>query len=41
MRRHPELIRPLTAADIRGLDELLAGVVVNPDESLHETFTLP
>lgn len=40
-RRQPHLIRPLTASDVRGLDELLAGVVVSPDEELDEDFTLP
>ncbi len=41
MRRHPELARPLTSADVRGLDELLEGVVAHPDDELDDDFTLP
>jgi len=38
---HPEEIRPMTAADVRGLDQLLAGVVVDRDEEIPEEFELP
>jgi antitoxin PrlF len=41
MRAHPEHIRPLTAEDIRGLDALLANVVVDRNEDLGQDFELP
>lgn len=34
MREHPELLRPLTASDIAGLDELLEGIEVDLDAEL-------
>jgi hypothetical protein len=42
MREHPELLRPLTASDIAGLDELLEGVEVDLDMELgDDEYTLP
>lgn len=41
MRRHQEHIRPFTTEDIRGLDVLLANVVVDRDEDLGDDFELP
>jgi hypothetical protein len=40
MKARPDLIRPLTGAHVAGLDQLLAGVVVNRDEDLGD-FELP
>lgn len=41
MVNHPEHIRPLTSDDVRGLDTLLADVVVDRDEELADDFELP
>jgi len=41
MVNHPERIRPLTTDDVRGLDTLLADVVVDRDEELADDFGLP
>jgi antitoxin PrlF len=41
MLNHPEHIRPLTTEDVRGLDTLLADVVVDRDEELADDFELP
>jgi antitoxin PrlF len=41
MVNHPERIRPLTTDDVRGLDTLLADVVVDRDEELADDFELP
>ncbi len=41
MLNHPEYIRPLTTEDVRGLDTLLADVVVDRDEELPDDFELP
>jgi antitoxin PrlF len=42
MREHPELLRPLTASDVAGLDELLEGVEVDLDTELgDDEYTLP
>jgi antitoxin PrlF len=41
MVRHPEHIRALTTDDVRGLDKLLADVVVDRDEDLADEFELP
>jgi len=40
MEMRPDLIRPFTARDVEGLDELLKDTVVDPDEDLGD-FTLP
>ena len=40
MRRRPDRIRPRTRADVAGLDQLLAGVRVNPDDELPDDFEL-
>lgn len=40
MKTGPKMIRSLTRADVTGLDQLLAGVVVNRDEDLGD-FELP
>lgn len=40
MQLHPERIRPFTARDVEGLDELLAGVDVDLEEDLGD-FMLP
>lgn len=37
----PELLRPLTAEDVAGLDELLDGVVYDREEALDDEFELP
>jgi hypothetical protein len=37
----PHLVRPLTAADLNDVDELLDGVIPNPDEPLPGDFQLP
>jgi hypothetical protein len=39
MTEHPELIRPMTTADIAGLDELLVEVDLN--EEIDDDFVLP
>jgi antitoxin PrlF len=41
MKARPELVRPFTAGDIQGLDELLDGVDVDLDGALSDEFTLP
>ncbi|HEX9727903.1 MAG TPA: hypothetical protein VGA37_05320 [Gemmatimonadales bacterium] len=41
MISRPESIRPLTTADVRGLDTLLADVVVARAEELADDFELP
>jgi len=41
MVNHPEYIRPLTTEDVRGLETLLADVVVDRDEELADDFELP
>ncbi len=41
MQKHPGDIVALTAEDIEGLDELLAGVEYDPGERLDEDFELP
>lgn len=41
MREHPEMIRPFTARDLKGVDELLEGVEVDPDEAIDDDFVLP
>ncbi len=41
MQAHPEHIRPLTPDEVRGLDSLLANVVVDRNEDLGDDFTLP
>jgi antitoxin PrlF len=41
MVNHPERIRPLTTDDVRGLDTLLADVVVDRDEEPADDFELP
>ena len=41
MRAHPEHVRPFTPDDVRGLDRLLAKVVVDRNEDLGDDFTLP
>lgn len=41
MLQHPEYIRPVTTEDVRGLDTLLANVVVSSDEELPDDFQLP
>lgn len=41
MAQRPELIRPFTASDVAGLDELLEGVEVDMDEDLGDDFRLP
>jgi antitoxin PrlF len=42
MREHPELVRPMTASEIAGLDELLEGVEVDLDEDLRDAdYVLP
>lgn len=42
MRKHPELVRPLTAGDISGLDDLLDGVDADLDAPLgDDDYVLP
>ena len=41
MLQRPDLVRPFTAADVAGLDELLDGVEVDLDEDLGDDFILP
>jgi antitoxin PrlF len=42
MREHPELVRPMTARDIEGLDEMLEGIEVDLDEDLRGAdYVLP
>lgn len=42
MQEHPELVRPMTAGELAGLDELLEGVEVDPDEDLRDAdYVLP
>lgn len=41
MKTRPDLVRPFTAGDVRGLDELLDGVEVDLDGELSDDFTLP
>ena len=41
IREHPELLRPFTARDIEGVDELLSGVEVDLDGRLDDDFELP
>jgi antitoxin PrlF len=42
MREHPELVRPITARDIEGLDEMLEGIEVDLDEDLRGVdYVLP
>ena len=42
MRDHPELVTPLTAADIAGLDEILEGIEVDLDAPLgDDDYCLP
>jgi hypothetical protein len=40
MLAEPARLRPFTASDVEGLDELLAEVEVDPDEDLGD-FVLP
>ena len=37
----PEMLRPLTEADVAGLDELLAGVEYDEEDELDDDFELP
>jgi hypothetical protein len=39
--QRPDLVRPFTASDIDGLDELLEGVEAEMDEDLGDDFDLP
>lgn len=41
MDAHPHLVRPLTEADLAGVDELLDGVLSNRDEPLPDDFQRP
>jgi antitoxin PrlF len=41
MVSRPESIRPLTTEDVRGLERLLADVVIDRDEELPDDFELP
>lgn len=41
MAANPELLRPLTEGDVTGLDDLLAGVEYDKEETLDEEFELP
>jgi antitoxin PrlF len=41
MQARPELIRPFSAADLEGVDDLLTGVEADPDEQIDDDFTLP
>ena len=41
MTDRPQSIRPVTTEDVRGLDALLADVVVGRDEELADDFELP
>jgi prlF antitoxin for toxin YhaV_toxin len=41
MRAHPETIRPLTARDLEGVDELLERVEVDLNEAIDGDFVLP
>jgi len=41
LARHPELLQPLSAEDLVGLDELLDGVTYDRDEVLDDEFELP
>ena len=41
MVNRPESIRSLTTEDVRGLDTLLADIVVDRDEQLPDDFELP
>jgi prlF antitoxin for toxin YhaV_toxin len=41
MHEHPELIRPFTADDVEGLDDLLAGAEVDLDGRIDDDFVLP
>lgn len=41
IRDHPELVRPFTARDIEGLDDLLRGVEVDLNDWADDEFTLP
>lgn len=41
LARHPELVRPVTAEEVAGLDDLLDGVEFDLDDALDDGFTLP
>lgn len=41
IRKTPELTRPFTVEDVRGVDELLAGAEVDPEEEMGGGFVLP
>jgi hypothetical protein len=42
MRKHPELVRPMTAADVAGLQDLLDGIEVDLDEPFgDDDYVLP
>lgn len=41
MATQPSLITPFSAQDIAGVDALLEGVPVNPDEDLGDDFEMP
>jgi antitoxin PrlF len=41
MSEHPEMIRPLTAAELAAIDELVEDVEVDLDEEIDPDFVLP
>lgn len=41
MKTSPELMHPLTESDVAGLDDLLAGVEYDKDETMDADFELP
>lgn len=41
MRNHPELVTPLTVADVAGAEALVEGVVADPNEDLGDDFVMP